>query len=262
VIRENADTPAQRVKGAFAAALLAALLLLAIGVWLARNTNGGDYTPAPEGPAPALAPSGATEVASAIYRSYANVRELDDHSSVVLRGTALRRLPAYADRGSATSSAVGKSREILLNTVVVFRVDNVVRGNPDIEGKRIEVVHPGGRRRGRRLVIEGEPISRPGKTYVLFLRKKGGRYVIVGGPQGRYVVKGGRLRLISRDFSTAPVPKKLRGLRLSTFERTYPDLLRARFGNDPDAQPLPEEPLAPTPTTSKPSAPAGPPPPP
>jgi hypothetical protein len=242
-----------------------ALVLLAAAVWLATTVShdaGPTQTREQSAPAPtASSPGPETISASAFYRSYGSVRELDDHSTVVVRATAVRKLSAYEDLPPASASQNKKKSGILLKTDVVFRVVKVIRGDPAFRGRQLKVIHLGGRTGKQRVLVEGEPISRIGKSYVLFLQKKRSRFVVVGGPQGRYLVRGGKLRLVSREFELTPVAKKLGGMRVRDFERRYPDLLRGRFGTDPNSQPLPEEPLGPTPPPKTP-VPGGPPPPP
>jgi len=149
----------------------------------------------------------------------------------------------------------------VIKTDVVFRVASKLygKGRP----RQVRVVHLGGQTQGQRLIIEGEPVSSVGRSYILFLRAgSDGRYSILGGGQGRYRIINGRLQLVSQDVAEAPVPKALRGLRATTFERQFDTLLRSRNFDAPTSDRLTsQDDLKSTPAVDKPAPPPGRPPP-
>jgi hypothetical protein len=170
-------------------------------------------------------------VGAARYPEYASLRQIVTASTLVVRAEALRAARSYqVFPANVPLRKLPKKKAAafgVIETDISFEVQKKIFGkaNP----KHLRVVQLGGQTGRQRLIVEGEPLSVPGLSYVLFLRKRSdGRYSIVGGPQGRYQVVNGKLTLVSRDYSTAPVPTVLRGLPVTTFERTFGALLRSR----------------------------------
>jgi len=242
---------------AIVATLAALTLTWIVAAWNSLRASSGSAAASPA----------AAEVihGAARYIEYPTIRELVRASSTVVRARAVRRLSSYADpvdvpagapAEKATAAAIG-----VIRTDIVFRV--LQRYTGARAARQIRVVHLGGTVRGQRLVVEGEPLSAAGRQYILFLRRgSDGRFRIVGGGQGRYPVVAGRLQLISSDVAEAPVPKALRGMRLSRFRRLFGRTPLSPNFDAPTAQRLTgTEPLNQPPPT-KPEAPQGPPPPP
>jgi hypothetical protein len=172
-----------------------------------------------------------TSFAAARYPEYGSLRQIVSASTLVVRAEALRLVRSYKvlpPKVPARKLPKKKARGLgVIETDISFDVKRRIFGKGN--AKHLRVVHLGGQIAGQRLVAEGEPLSVPGQSYVLFLRnRRDGRYSIVGGPQGRYVIVKDKLALVSRDYSTGPVPMLLRGLSVSAFERTFGDLLRSR----------------------------------
>lgn len=171
-----------------------------------------------------------TLVGAARYPEYGSLREIVHASTLVVRARALTGAHAYRIVPQHLRSHVPKKKAGtfgLIETEIPFQVQERIFGKAT--GPRIGVVHLGGQIGKQRLIIEGEPLSEAGSSYVLFLRTRGGdHYSIVGGPQGRYLISHGKLALVSKDYSEAPVPTILGGLRVSDFERGFGALLRSQ----------------------------------
>jgi hypothetical protein len=102
-----------------------------------------------------------------------------------------------------------------LVTDVIFTVAQVLRGSPDLAGATIVVSHLGGSDGANRYVMEAEPVSEVGQEYLLFLeRTPAGNYVVVGGSQGRYLVRDGRVQALTTEAEALPLVASLRGAEL------------------------------------------------
>ena len=150
----------------------------------------------------------ASVTASAVYPDYPNLRRLTNASTTVVRATAQLVHPSYREvpKGIPMGLLARKASAAgIIKTDVDFRVDHVIWGKAP---NTLRVIHLGGNAAGQKLIVEGEPISKVGGSYVLFLRKQPDqKYGIVGGAQGRYAIRGGRLRLVSADVANAPGPR-------------------------------------------------------
>ena len=76
-------------------------------------------------------------------------------------------------------------------------------------------------------VMNGDPISEKGKTYLFFLSDTNpdGSRASVGGPQGRFLVESNKLKAVSTDSSNLPVAKELVGKDLANLEKNYRQLV-------------------------------------
>ncbi|QFZ23327.1 hypothetical protein [Saccharothrix syringae] len=167
--------------------------------------------------------SGAPEVAvhqmAADYPTFDTVAAAAAKSAVVVRATAIEVGPAYRyipegfpvkDLPAHKAAQAG-----VVQHDVVYRVDAGYKGVK--AGDTVRVVHLGGQIGNDRYVPENEPASVAGQSYVLFLAPVGdGKFGVVGGPQGRYQVDGGRLRALGEADSGAAAA--LRGQSLTAFE--------------------------------------------
>jgi hypothetical protein len=151
-----------------------------------------------------------------------------------------------------------KAREVgYLATDVEVQVERVLAGPPSLQNSQIVVTHMGGEQNGQRYIMEGEPLSAQGQAYVFFLRQaEAGRYVIVGGAQGRYGLAGGKLSNLSEEASDFPVSKVLSGMTLAAFERDFGRLAALRSPS-PQAPEM-NQPAQTQPEGSAPDKPAGP----
>jgi hypothetical protein len=243
-------------------AVACATLVTLVAV-VVSTRNGGERDPTSTSKSAPLPELPSLVRASARYPEYRSLRHLALSSSSVVRGTVTRLTRSYREvpQGFSFSGVPRRLRGI----VGVVKTDAIVRVERALKGRlagTIRVSHLGGRIRGTRIILEGEPISRPGRTYVFFVRKlAGSRYGIVGGAQGRYEVRRGRLTLVSDDYESSPVPETLGGMRLATFERSFDALLRAPAARASISQVRQrQEPLVGTPPVTKPPAPPGSPP--
>jgi hypothetical protein len=180
------------------------ILLLASVLWVALTPG---------------APAVRVHFMEADYPVYAGVRDIAAHSTIVVRGTATELLPARRvlppgirlDEMPAEKAAGAG----FLVTDIVFRVEQILRGAPDIAGATIIVSHLGGSDGANQYVMEAEPLSEVGQEYLLFLeRTPEGNYVVVGGGQGRYLVQDGRLRALTTEAEALPLVASLRDVAL------------------------------------------------
>jgi hypothetical protein len=239
----------------FGLAVVGTVLAVSFGRMAFDGWLGGD--------APSTSATPLTTVATARYVEYRTIRQLATSSTIVVRARAIRRLPSYVERPTLPAGLPARKAAAagLIKTDVVFQVESKIHGKGSPE--EVRVVHLGGEAGRQRLVVEGEPVSSVGASYILFLRAgSNGRYSIVGGSQGRYRIVNGRLQLVSRDVAEAPVPRALRGLRAAALEQQFATLLRSRNFDPPTAERLTEPgSLQPTPQVDKPAPPPGEPPP-
>lgn len=171
----------------------------------------------------------------ATYPVYADLRAITRDSTAVVRATVTgqRRarwvVPAGVD--PARLPAFKRRQLGFLVTDTVVRVHDVISGPQGLRGRDIELVQLGGTAGDQRFVAEDEPPARAGEEQVLFLRRgPDGRFRTVGGAQGRFLVRGGRLQPIAQ--SETPVVRQLSGAAVRTVTRGFSRLLRS----DPPAQ--------------------------
>jgi hypothetical protein len=165
-------------------------------------------------------------VLNASYPVYGSLRSIAVESTLVVRGTVEKALPPFRviPTGVQLAKLPRTKRENAgyLMTDVVVRADNVLAGPATMAGRRILVAHLGGEDGGDKFVAEEETISQPGHAYVFFLREApGGRYVIVGGGQGRFSLDSGKLSSVSEHVTETPVVKQLTGMSSAVFDRDF-----------------------------------------
>jgi hypothetical protein len=199
------------------------------------------------------------------YPLYERLGDLVAQSSIVIRGRVTGLRPSYRviPEGIPLDKLPDhkKAQVGYLMTDVEVEVERVLSGSSDLLNTRVVVIHPGGDLAGQKYVMEGEPMSENGQTYVLFLEQVGaGRYVIVGGAQGRYIVRNGKLTSLSNEARNLPVNKSLDAISLAAFEKDFLQLA-SRRGTQPQV-PETDEPLTILPANetplSKPDAPPSP----
>ena len=84
----------------------------------------------------------------------------------------------------------------LITTLFSFKVHRVLKGPHNLEV--IEIYQSGGILNGRTVMILDDPLMQVGDVLILFLHSgehhgEPGKYAVEGGPQGRFIVKGGRV---------------------------------------------------------------------
>lgn len=163
-------------------------------------------------------------IMEADYPVYTSLSDIVADSTAVVRGTIEEVLPAYRvipEEVPLDQLPPEKAASIgFMVTDVVIRVNQVLWGDPSIAGSSIVVPHLGGTDGKDIYIIEEEPISQAGQAYLLFLeRVDNGRYVIVGGNQGRYVIQHDRLQSISSEAESLPLVRALQNTDLESLER-------------------------------------------
>jgi hypothetical protein len=172
-------------------------------------------------------------VLNASYPVYGSLRKIAVESTLVVRGTVEKALPSFRviPTGVQLAKLPPAKRENVgyLMTDAVVRVDKVFAGPATMAGRHILVAHLGGEDGRDKFVAEGETISQPGHAYVFFLRKApGGRYVIVGGGQGRFSLDGGKLSPVSEHVTETPVARQLAGMTSAAFDRDFKRLTTSK----------------------------------
>ena len=84
----------------------------------------------------------------------------------------------------------------LIATLFSFKVHWVVKGPRNLEV--IEIYQTGGPLNGQTVMLLDDPLMQVGDLLILFLHSgehhgEPGKYIVEGGPQGRFIVKGGRV---------------------------------------------------------------------
>jgi hypothetical protein len=166
------------------------------------------------------------------YPLYHRLADLVAESTLVVRGRVEEVRPAYRviPEGVPLDQLPDYKRENLgyLLTDVVVRVNKVLVGAAHVADTPIVVTHLGGTQGNDRYTMEGEPLSLRDRSYLFFLQQtEDGRYVIVGGAQGRYLVRNGQFAAVSDEAKRLPLVKQLEGMAVSHFERDFDHLVKA-----------------------------------
>jgi hypothetical protein len=171
-----------------------------------------------------------THHTQAFYPVYESLGEIVNDSMLVVRGTADKMQPSrrvIPDGLPLDKLPLHKATSIgFLVTDMTVKVEHVMVGAADLAGSTIVVTHMGGTEGKRRDVAENEPLSRTGEEYLLFLRQMdNGRYAIVGGPQGRYPIRNGKLTVLTTEAGALPLNQQLLGIEVMTFEKDFNRLM-------------------------------------
>jgi len=161
-----------------------------------------------------------------------SLKEMDAHAKLVVRGTII---------SATTSTYMPESMKVaqlppekakhagIAKTIFGVKVEQVLGGDSSLIGKVINVVQLGGydATTNTNYVMNGDPISEKGKTYLFFLSDTNpdGSRASVGGPQGRFLVESNKLKAVSTDSSNLPVAKELVGKDLANLEKNYRQLV-------------------------------------
>jgi hypothetical protein len=198
------------------------------------------------------------------YPLYHRLADLVDESTLVVRGSVEALQPSYRviPEGVPLDQLPDHKRQNLgyLLTDAVVRVQKVLIGAAHLANTPITVTHLGGIQGNDQYIMEGEPVSGRGRSYLFFLQQtEDGRYVIVGGAQGRYVVRNGMLTAVSKEAKRLPLVKQLDGLDVASFEQDFDRLIRASQQGAPPVEEGEEVPASPenlTPPANKPLGPS------
>jgi hypothetical protein len=164
------------------------------------------------------------------YPVYGNLKEMVASSTLVIRGTVTEISPSYRvipESVSLEKLPPEKAANVgYLMTDVIVKVDQVLYSLSKLAETSIVVSHLGGEDVRGKYVMEGEPLSQQDLSYIFFLEQSNdGRYVIVGGSQGRYTIQNGNLLALAGHGE--PVIRQLDGMNLTAFEKGFTNLLRA-----------------------------------
>ena len=197
-----------------------ALLALGAAIAAARTTNG-------PGPNPKR-----THVMEADYLVYTSLGEIAAKSDIVIRGTVVEVLPSYRvmPPGAPMDQLPAQKAADLgyLQTDLSVRVDHLLFGDARPLDSNVVVSQLGGEDAENEFVMKDAPMSRQGESYVFFLaRSANGRYSIVGGTQGRYLVDNGRLVTFAESGQELPLTAQLSETDLASFEANFDKLVRA-----------------------------------
>jgi hypothetical protein len=179
------------------------------------------------------------------YPLYRSLADLVAGTDLVARGRVAKVGPAYRviPPGVSLDQLPPHKREHIgyLLTDVVVRINTVLAGATDVADTGIVVTHPGGTLGDAQDTMLGEPLSRLGRSYLFFLRQaEDGRYVIVGGAQGRYRVRHGKLEAVSDQAKGLPMVKQLAGMDMTRFELDFDNLVRTSKRTVPPAEEVEE----------------------
>lgn len=140
------------------------------------------------------------------HMRYDNIEDLFAKSDVVVIGVV-----------QSSSSYVGESN--IIYTDHVFRVDEVLLGSPE---SKITILQTGGITEEKHVEIEDDPLLDKNDVHVMFLREyKDGHYCSLGGPQGHFVTKNGKIYSIGEIDQRASLTTSLvhtKGISLAQLE--------------------------------------------
>lgn len=168
----------------------------------------------------------------ATYPVYSTLNELVAESPLIIRGKVTGLLPSYRvlpEGIDASQLPAFKAAEIgYLMTDVEVMVERVLAGRPEAAGQKIVIQQLGGMLDGQIYVMKDEPLSEPNRSYVFFLQEAApGRYVIVGGAQGRFDIRSGRLTMMSDEAGELPVVKYLNRRSYRALEADFRGVVNA-----------------------------------
>jgi hypothetical protein len=182
------------------------------------------------------------------YPLYDSLADLVADSDLVVRGRVEEIGPSYRviPEGVPLDQMPAYKRENIgyLLTDIVVRVHKVLIGAADATDTQIVVTHLGGTGGNDQYTMDGEPLSRWGRPYLFFLQQtEDGRYVIVGGAQGRHLVRSGKLAAVSDEAKRLSLVQQLEGMDVASFEQDFDTLVRDSEQAAPQVEEV-EEPLA------------------
>jgi hypothetical protein len=182
------------------------------------------------------------------YPLYHSLADLVADADLVVRGRVEEVGPSYRviPEGAPLDQMPAYKRENIgyLLTDVVVRVNKVLVGAADVADTQIVVTHLGGTQGNDQYIMEGEPLSRRARSYLFFLQQtEDDRYVMVGGAQGRHLVRNGKLAAVSDQAQKLPLVQQLEGIDIAHFERDFDNLVSASAQAAPQVEGI-EEPLA------------------
>jgi hypothetical protein len=128
--------------------------------------------------------------------SYRSLDQLTSAAEFIVVGTV--KAEATTDREDFRAGDLEGG--VLVFTDFGFQVTEVLKGA--INAESIIVHQTGGRDHGVLMEAEDDPLLEVGAEYVLYLHfdEVGGRYFVVGGPDGRLVVEDGKASSLSQAF--------------------------------------------------------------
>ena len=126
---------------------------------------------------------------------YPNFKELADSSDLIIRGVVLNSISYKLELSEPVSTP-------LLLTNYTIKIEEIIKGYEDSE--TINVRMTGGRLDGKVISIRGCPPMKEGETVILFLKRfTKDNYYIIGGPQGRFIIKGGKVYSLGEIYPSA-----------------------------------------------------------
>lgn len=183
-------------------------------------------------------PSARTHYMIGDYPSFNSLKDIVAKSTVVVEGTVKETTRSYRvipDGVPLDKLPAEKAQSVgFMLTDVVMNVDQVISGPASLKSTAITVIHPGGENGQDKYVSEEEPMSEQGRSYLLFLeRTNDGRYVVVGGPQGRYLVQGGKLVTLTDEARSMPLARLLNNMPVDTFKNDFSRLMQVTAPRPP-----------------------------
>jgi len=126
---------------------------------------------------------------------YPNFKELADSSDLIIRGVVLDSISYKLELSEPTSAP-------LLLTNYTIKIEEIIKGYEDSE--IINVRMTGGRLDGKVISVRGCPLMKKGETVILFLKRFAkDNYYVIGGPQGRFIIKGGKVYSLGEIYPSA-----------------------------------------------------------
>lgn len=95
----------------------------------------------------------------------------------------------------------------LLMTYYDVEVNDIIKGTIP---KRIVIPMTGGVSNGKTIQISDDPLMQDGESYIVFVDlNPRGTYTVLGGPQGRYIVEGGKVYSLDKRYEAVQPAKGL-----------------------------------------------------
>lgn len=172
----------------------------------------------------------ATHYVVPVYPTYETLQQLTDDTSVVVQATVVERLPAQRmlPQGIDPNHLPSQKAANIgwMETEMRVRIEhtfwtNPKKSAPDKLPEEIIVSQTGGSDGQNLYIVEGHPLSEVGETYIFFLTQVDQtqvdqKFVIVGGAQGHFAVKDGKLVAFrEKGHPTAPIIEQYDGVTVA-----------------------------------------------
>ncbi len=128
------------------------------------------------------------------YESVPSLKGMIERSDLIVIGTVVE------SSSNTTPAADPEEGETIPEYKIGVKVQEALKSEFQVErGAELEIIELGGMSGGVIYRVVDQPSSRIGLSYLYFLSERDGRFEVVAGPQGRYLVEEGGGLISTRD---------------------------------------------------------------